>query len=149
MKTRLPSTSTSARRMNVGMLSRARSGARRARGVAVAHGVEFVECSASPRYEQEGKQRVDRRREPAQCHSHTERQGKTKVLAVSLANAGRMSGEGIGHGSNMPYFAAIRAIVVSSIRFENPHSLSYQDDTFTRRPDTLVSVASKTDERGS
>src|SRR5690606_28205149 len=42
-----------------------------------------------------------------------------------------------------PYFAFIKATVVSSIRLEKPHSLSYQDETFTRRPDTLVSVASK------
>ena len=46
------------------------------------------------------------------------------------------------------YFAFISATVVSSIRFEKPHSLSYQDETFTRRPDTLVSVASKFDDAG-
>jgi len=44
--------------------------------------------------------------------------------------------------------AFISATVVSSIRLLKPHSLSYQDDTFTRRPDTLVSVASKFDEAG-
>jgi hypothetical protein len=47
------------------------------------------------------------------------------------------------------FFAAIRAIVVSSIRLENPHSLSYQLDTFTRRPDTFVSVESNVDDAGS
>ena len=47
------------------------------------------------------------------------------------------------------YFACINATVVSSIRLENPHSLSYQLDTLTRRPETLVSVASKIDERAS
>src|SRR3546814_19011374 len=41
------------------------------------------------------------------------------------------------------YFADIKATVVSSMRFEKPHSLSYHDDTLTRRPDTLVSVESK------
>ena len=46
------------------------------------------------------------------------------------------------------YFAFISATVVSSMRFEKPHSLSYHDDTFTRRPDTLVRVASKFDEAG-
>ena len=46
------------------------------------------------------------------------------------------------------YLAFISATVVSSIRLLKPHSLSYQDDTFTRRPDTLVSVASKFDEAG-
>src|SRR6185437_7135756 len=48
-----------------------------------------------------------------------------------------------------PYFAAIQAITTSSMRLEKPHSLSYQLDTFTSRPETLVSVASKIDERGS
>ena len=47
------------------------------------------------------------------------------------------------------YFAAINATVVSSIRLLNPHSLSYQLETLTRRPETLVSVASKIDERAS
>jgi hypothetical protein len=46
------------------------------------------------------------------------------------------------------YFAFISATVVSSMRFEKPHSLSYHDDTLTRRPDTLVSVESKFDEAG-
>src|SRR4051812_48772324 len=46
------------------------------------------------------------------------------------------------------YFAFISATVVSSMRFEKPHSLSYHDETFTSRPDTLVSVASKFDEAG-
>ena len=40
------------------------------------------------------------------------------------------------------YFAAISAMVVSSIRFEKPHSLSYQLLTLTSRPETFVSVAS-------
>lgn len=47
------------------------------------------------------------------------------------------------------YFADISATVVSSMRFEKPHSLSYQAVTLTRRPATLVSVASKMLERGS
>ena len=47
------------------------------------------------------------------------------------------------------HIADISATVVSSIRLENPHSLSYQLDTLTRRPETLVSVASKIDERAS
>src|SRR5690606_15288822 len=41
------------------------------------------------------------------------------------------------------HFALTSATVVSSIRFEKPHSLSYQLLTLTRRPETLVSVASK------
>src|SRR5688572_4657517 len=47
------------------------------------------------------------------------------------------------------YFAAIQAIETSSMRLEKPHSLSYQLETFTSRPETLVSVASKIDERAS
>ena len=47
--------------------------------------------------------------------------------------------------------AAISATVVSSMRFEKPHSLSYQASTFTSRPscDTRVCVASKVLEAGS
>src|SRR5690606_32605500 len=37
------------------------------------------------------------------------------------------------------YLAFIKATVVSSMRLEKPHSLSYQDETLTRLPDTLVS----------
>ena len=43
-----------------------------------------------------------------------------------------------------------QASVVSSMRLEKPHSLSYQEHTFTSVPSmTLVSVASKIDECGS
>ncbi len=51
-------------------------------------------------------------------------------------------------GSSAAYFADINAIVVSSMRLLKPHSLSYHDETFTRRPETLVSVASKFDDAG-
>src|SRR5690348_12147624 len=47
------------------------------------------------------------------------------------------------------HLAAISATVTSSIRFEKPHSLSYQLDAFTSRPDTFVSVASNVDDAGS
>gem|GEM_PF-4113536 len=50
--------------------------------------------------------------------------------------------------NNGDYFADINATVVSSMRFEKPHSLSYHDDTLTRRPETLVSVESKLLEAG-
>src|SRR5689334_7313856 len=50
--------------------------------------------------------------------------------------------------SEKTYFALASATAVSNMRFEKPHSLSYQLDTFTRRPDTLVSVASNVDEAG-
>src|SRR5437899_406863 len=41
------------------------------------------------------------------------------------------------------YLAVIKATVVSSIRFEKPHSLSYQLPTLTSLPETLVSDSSK------
>lgn len=47
--------------------------------------------------------------------------------------------------SAVNYFAPISATVVSSMRFEKPHSLSYHEQTFTRRPATLVQVASNTE----
>ena len=49
----------------------------------------------------------------------------------------------------LSYFAAINATVASSIRLLKPHSLSYQLETLTSRPETFVSVASKIDERAS
>jgi len=52
------------------------------------------------------------------------------------------------NGRESDYLAFISATVVSSMRLLKPHSLSYHDETFTRRPDTLVSVASKFDEAG-
>ena len=47
------------------------------------------------------------------------------------------------------YLAFINALVVSNIRQEKPHSLSYQDSTFTRLPMTRVWVESKVEEAGS
>ena len=47
------------------------------------------------------------------------------------------------------HFADINATVVSSMRFEKPHSLSYQLPTLTKRPDTLVRLVSYDDEAGS
>ena len=49
--------------------------------------------------------------------------------------------------SSQPTLA--NASAVSSMRFEKPHSLSYQAQTFTRLPATLVRLASNTDEAGS
>src|SRR6266699_5305876 len=47
--------------------------------------------------------------------------------------------------TRMHYFAFINATVTSNIRLLNPHSLSYQLETFTRVPfDTRVRVASNT-----
>src|SRR6266853_6494518 len=47
--------------------------------------------------------------------------------------------------TRIDYFAFINATVASSIRLLKPHSLSYQDDTFTSVPlDTRVRVASNT-----
>src|SRR5437867_9192439 len=60
----------------------------------------------------------------------------------------RRSSSAVLRHRSMNYFAAISATVVSSMRFEKPHSLSYHDETLTRRPETLVRVASKFDEAG-
>src|SRR6266853_5673301 len=47
--------------------------------------------------------------------------------------------------TRIDYFAFINAIVASSIRLLKPHSLSYQEQTFTSVPfDTRVRVASNT-----
>ena len=47
------------------------------------------------------------------------------------------------HGAEQPYEAFDQAIVVSSMRFEKPHSLSYQEHTLTSVPSlTRVSVES-------
>src|SRR5690606_34662561 len=51
--------------------------------------------------------------------------------------------------NNTAYFAAINATVVSSMRLEKPHSLSYQEDTLTSEPDTLVRAASTVLDAGS
>jgi hypothetical protein len=51
-------------------------------------------------------------------------------------------------GYSFGYFAVIRATVVSNMRLLKPHSLSYHDDTLTRRPETLVRVASKFEDAG-
>ena len=49
---------------------------------------------------------------------------------------------------NRLYFAVIKATVVSSIRLLKPHSLSYQEETLTKVPETFVSVESKLLEAG-
>src|SRR5436853_5246084 len=80
----------------------------------------------------------------------TEQKGEAAMLRVGLAHRRRMGGKEIGH--DIPfgrYRAAIKAIVVSSMRLENPHSLSYHEDTLTSLPETLVRVASNTEERAS
>jgi len=47
------------------------------------------------------------------------------------------------------YFAFIRATATSSMRFEKPHSLSYQEQTLTSVPSaTRVSVSSNTELAG-
>ena len=79
-------------------------------------------------------------RRPSHCGFDTALRALTWLRQVSLRR---------NEWGNAPaYFAVIRAMVVSSIRFEKPHSLSYQEETLTRRPDTLVSVASKFDDAG-
>ena len=80
-----------------------------------------------------------------------EAEREAKVLEVGFADGCRVGGKRIGHGgmSGSGHFAAIIATVVSSMRLENPHSLSYQAETLTSRPDTFVSVASNVDDAGS
>src|ERR1700691_513828 len=54
------------------------------------------------------------------------------------------------HAPNFHQTAWDQAIVVSSMRLEKPHSLSYQAHTFTSvPPTTLVSVASNVEECAS
>src|SRR3954470_12292118 len=53
------------------------------------------------------------------------------------------------HGTASLYFAFMNATVVSSMRLEKPHSLSYQPPTFTSVPSaTLVNDASNVQEAG-
>jgi len=77
---------------------------------------------------------------------NSSRMREPAVLAIGFANGSRVRGKRV-HGTG--HLALMSATVVSSIRFENPHSLSYQLDTLTNRPDTLVSVASNVDDAGS
>ena len=53
-----------------------------------------------------------------------------------------------GRQPGTDHLALTSATVVSSIRLEKPHSLSYQLVTFTRRPLTLVRVLSKVEDAG-
>jgi|GEM_PF-5421771 len=67
-----------------------------------------------------------------------------------LADQHALAGEGdIIQGANRHYLAFIMASAVSSMRFEKPHSLSYQAQALTSRPLTLVRVASKVEECAS
>lgn len=72
----------------------------------------------------------------------------TTTIGDAEGRAMRLAPRNGGGGCATAYFAAISATVVSSMRLLKPHSLSYQLDTLTRRPLTLVRVASKTDEAG-
>ena len=105
--------------------------------------MQLARDAATRRLEEERHEAVDERGNPAPRHLRPVAAREEAMLEVGLAHLARMGGEGISH------FACINAIVTSSMRLEKPHSLSYQLQTFTSRPDTLVSVASKIDERGS
>src|SRR5204863_41962 len=98
------------------------------------HGAAARERVATARY-----RRADHCRDAADQHSRAECKREPAMLAVGFANGRRVRGKRV-HGTG--HLALMSATVVSSIRFENPHSLSYQLDTLTSRPDTLVSVAS-------
>ena len=72
-----------------------------------------------------------------------------QVLADQQALAGERQRlhQQHGHGPGPPYFAFTIASIVSSIRLEKPHSLSYHEQTLTRRPPIArVSSASTVDE---
>ena len=76
----------------------------------------------------------------ARLHRHIQ------ILADQYAFATQV---GIRHAQNV-HAALDQASVVSSMRLEKPHSLSYQAHTLTSTPSMhLVSVASKMDECGS
>lgn len=79
--------------------------------------------------------------------------GPFRYIHLPSPDAGHKKNAALGAAVGMTkqpanYFALINATVVSSMRLLKPHSLSYHDETFTSRPETLVSVASKVDEAG-
>src|ERR1700681_3444470 len=118
-------------------------------GAPGAHRVQLVESAAGGGDEQKRKERVHHRGEPTHRRARPESH-KPAVLRVGLAHRRGMRDKEVAHGALLcRYRAAIKAIVVSSMRFEKPHSLSYHEDTLTSLPETLVSVASKTEERAS
>src|SRR6266853_3655906 len=72
------------------------------------------------------------------------RRSRSDILRMGMEN--RVGGDLLNPGFQRAF---INATVASSIRLLKPHSLSYQEDTFTSVPaDTLVRVASKIDEAG-
>src|SRR5690242_13521769 len=73
---------------------------------------------------------------------------RVRSLNIRFAHVSLRRNE-VGSQSKSRHFAAISAIVTSSIRLLNPHSLSYQLLALTSRPDTFVSVASNVDDAGS
>src|SRR4029078_10700858 len=92
-----------------------------------------------------GKRRADAR----VARHHPILDGDIQVFTDQDALAAQVR---IRHSKYFHYdpYAFDQATVVSSMRFEKPHSLSYQAQTFTRVPSiTLVSVASYGAERGS
>ncbi len=84
--------------------------------------------------------------------------GRRGAGEVQRRRHARLSAKGPGPRGRGPlglarrgdHFADISATVVSSMRFEKPHSLSYHDSTLTSRPsdDTRVCVASNTLDSG-
>ena len=117
----------------------------RARPRSLERRIQLACDAASGRLEEKWEETVQEGRDAARGHLHAVPAREEPVLGVGLADVLGMGGERVSHF----YLAAINAMVTSSMRFEKPHSLSYQLDTFTNRPETFVSVASKTDERGS
>src|SRR6202000_1012925 len=79
--------------------------------------------------------------------SHAALKGDVQVLADQHALAAQIQARHFRDLQGLPYLAFDQASVVSSIRFENPHSLSNQEQTLPSVPSmTLVKVASEVDE---
>src|SRR5437773_3983735 len=150
MNTRLPARPHWAMRLNDVIASSRLNRGRPARAT-IATCIQLVERPAGGGDEQERERGVDDRGETAQSHPHPQRQREAEMLTIAFSDRSRVRREWIGHDRKRcrSYFAAISAIVASSIRLEKPHSLSYHAETLTSRPETFVSVASNTEERAS
>src|SRR5688572_10508603 len=111
-------------------------------------GVQLPRDAAARGLEEEGEEAVQEGRHASERHPRTVAAGEEAVFEVGLPDLVRVRGERVAHDAS-GYFAAIQLITTSSMRLEKPHSLSYQLETFTSRPETLVSVASKVEEAGS
>jgi hypothetical protein len=109
-------------RLNVVIARSSRLARRRVAPAAIAARIELIERAAGRGDEREGEYRVHHRGNASKDHTGAERECEAEVLAIAFADGRRVRGEEVGHGRKL-YFAAISAIVASSIRLEKPHSL--------------------------